>query len=73
VQPAATNAANRPQGAPRLLRVREVAQRLGVDPSTVYRLVQRGSLPALQIGGRGHTVRIDERELEAWLYDEGDE
>jgi excisionase family DNA binding protein len=52
--------------------VREVAQRLDVDPSTVYRLVQRGLLPAMQIGGRGHTVRIDEGELEAWLYDEGE-
>jgi excisionase family DNA binding protein len=70
VQPAATDAANRAQG--RLLRVADVAERLGVDPSTVYRLVQRGELPALQIGGRGHTVRIDENELQAWLYDEGD-
>jgi excisionase family DNA binding protein len=71
----ATNAANRPQGsAPhgRLLRASEVAERLGVDPSTVYRLIERGSLPALQLGGKGHTVRIDERELGAWLYDQGD-
>jgi excisionase family DNA binding protein len=43
-----------------------------VDTSTVYRIVQRGSLPALQLGGKGHTVRIDERELDAWLYNQGD-
>jgi excisionase family DNA binding protein len=71
MQPAATNAANRPRGRGRFLRVREVAERLDVDKSTVYRLVQTGGLPALQLRGRGSTVRIDERELDAWLYEQG--
>jgi excisionase family DNA binding protein len=51
--------------------VPEVAERLGVDKSTVYRLVQAEQLPAIQLRGRGSTVRIDEAEFEAWLYNEG--
>jgi excisionase family DNA binding protein len=31
----------------------------------VYRLVQRGELPAFRIGG---SIRIDPREAERWLY-----
>jgi excisionase family DNA binding protein len=72
VQPAATDATRTPLGGPargRLLRVPEVAARLGVDPSTVYRWIESGRLPALQLGGRGYTVRVDERELETWLYE----
>jgi excisionase family DNA binding protein len=70
VEPAATNAAERPRG--RFLRVPEVAERLGVNRSTVYRLVQDRSLPAIQLRKNG-TVRIDEAELDAWLYEQGDE
>ena len=49
----------------------EVAERLGVDRSTVYRLVQAEQLPAIQLRGPGSTVRIDEAEFEAWLHQEG--
>lgn len=47
-----------------MLRVPEVAERLGVDPTTVYRLAKTGRLPAIQLRKNG-TVRIDEAELDA--------
>jgi excisionase family DNA binding protein len=49
----------------RLLRVREAAERLTVSEQTVYRLIERGELPALRIAG---AIRLDARELEHWLY-----
>jgi excisionase family DNA binding protein len=68
---AVTPAADHPQEAPptrgRLLRVRDVAEQLNVDRATVYRLVSSGRLPAYQIGGRGHAVRIDEHDLDAFM------
>jgi len=63
------DAAIRPQG--RLLRPTDVARRLDVHRNTVYRLIESGQLPALQLGGRGYTVRVDENELEQWLYEQG--
>jgi len=47
--------------------VREVAEQLRVDESTVYRQIRRGFLPAVQIGGRRASLRLDEDELNAWL------
>jgi excisionase family DNA binding protein len=70
MQPAATNATERPQGAGPFLRMAEAAERLGVHKSTIWRLVQTGRLPALQLRGKGSTVRIDEAEFERWLYGE---
>jgi excisionase family DNA binding protein len=52
----------------RLLTIDEVAQRLGVSRRTVQRKIAAGELPALGLGGRRSPVRIDEAELEAWLY-----
>ncbi len=72
MQPAATGAKERPQGDRRLLRIAEVAERLQVPCATVYRLVYDGRLPALQLRGKGSTIRIDEAQLEAWLYDQGE-
>ena len=46
-----------------LLTVRQVAQRLAVDDSTVRRLIQRGNLPAVKVGG----VRVRPEELEAFI------
>jgi excisionase family DNA binding protein len=43
-----------------------------VHRNTVYRLIETGQLPALQLGTRGYNVRVDENELDAWLYDQGD-
>jgi excisionase family DNA binding protein len=51
-----------------LLGVPEVAARLGVHRNKAYRLIETGELPAFQLGGRRHTVRIDELEFERWLY-----
>jgi excisionase family DNA binding protein len=56
---------------PRLLRVAEVAERLDQHPSTIYRKLERGELPGLQLGGRKAGIRIDEAELEAWLRPRG--
>jgi excisionase family DNA binding protein len=59
---------NRPRG--RLLRVPEVAERLGISKSTAYNLIATGQLPAQQLGGRGYSLRVDEYELERFIYDE---
>jgi excisionase family DNA binding protein len=36
----------------RLLSVREAARRLGLRPSTVYKMAGRGSIPSVKLGGR---------------------
>jgi excisionase family DNA binding protein len=48
---------------PLLLTPREVASALRVDPSTVYRWIDRGTIGAVQFGGARHTVRIPAAEL----------
>jgi excisionase family DNA binding protein len=52
----------------RLLTVEETAKRLNVSRATAYRMVYDGRLPTLQLGGRGSALRVDEVELERWLY-----
>jgi excisionase family DNA binding protein len=49
----------------RLLRPAEVAERLGVSRSEVYRLVEVYGLPAVRLADRA--LRIPEEELEAWV------
>lgn len=56
--------------APQLLTVVEVAARLRVHRDTVYRKLQQGELPFVRLGPRG-AIRIDEGELELFLYGEG--
>jgi len=46
-----------------------VAERLGVDKNTVYRFLQDGTLPALQLGRKW---LISERRLLEWLEQETD-
>jgi excisionase family DNA binding protein len=46
------------------LTVDEVARRFGVNVTTVYRLVQRGKLPAFKIGNQW---RFSETRLEEWV------
>lgn len=53
-----------------LLTIKEAAATLGLHPQTVRTKIARGELPALQLGGPGSAVRIDERELDAWLYED---
>ena len=55
ISPVTSVAGERPTGP---LKVAEIAEQLGVDPSTVYRAVKSGDLVAYRIGtGRG-TVRV---------------
>ena len=46
-----------------------VADRLGIDRNTVYRFLQDGTLPALQLGRKW---LVSERRLEEWLASETD-
>jgi excisionase family DNA binding protein len=55
---------------PRLLKADELAERWGIHRATIYRLIKRGALPALRIGG---SVRVDPREAERWLYSDDPE
>ena len=57
-------------GRGRLLRPTDVARRLGVHRNTIYRWIESGHLPAFQLGGSKYAVRVDERELEAFVYGE---
>ena len=46
--------------------VEDVARRFGVNVTTVYRLVQRGKLPAFKIGNQW---RFNPARLEEWVAD----
>lgn len=51
----------------RMLTLAEVADRLAVSDKTARRLIARGELPCVQLGGRRSALRIDEDQLDAWL------
>jgi excisionase family DNA binding protein len=53
-----------------LLTVADAARLLGVSTKQVRRLIARGELPALRLGGPGSAIRIDPDELRQWLYEE---
>jgi excisionase family DNA binding protein len=72
MEPAQTGQRELPQGRGRLMRIPEVAERLGIAKSTAYELIYKGHLPALQLRGRGSTVRVDENELERFIYEQGE-
>jgi excisionase family DNA binding protein len=48
----------------RLVTARELAEQLGLSPSTVLDMWERGELPAFKIG---RAVRFRPSEVEAWL------
>lgn len=48
------------------LTVEEVADRFGINVTTVYRLVQKGKIPAFKIGNQW---RFSETRLEEWIID----
>ena len=48
------------------LTIEDVAKRFGVNVTTVYRLVQRGKLPAFKIGNQW---RFSETRLDEWVAD----
>ena len=55
----------RPEQDERLLKVEEIASRLGVSRRTVYRLADVGQLPApIRLGGM---IRWRASEIERWL------
>jgi excisionase family DNA binding protein len=49
---------------PELMTVREVAEYLRVTQKTVYRLLQRSSIPALKVS---HSWRFDKAVIDEWL------
>ena len=54
--------------APQPLTVREVATRLKLSEKSVRRRIASGELPAVRLGGRGTQLRVDERELDQYVY-----
>ena len=54
--------------SPELLRIPEAAERLNVSRASVYRWIDEGRLPAVQLGGRGAPLRVPAAELERWIY-----
>ncbi len=40
---------------------------MGVSRSTAYRLIERGELPAVRVGGQ---LRVDRDELREYIYGE---
>ncbi len=57
----------------RMLTVDEVAERIGQSRWSVYRKVAAGQIPAVRLGEGRAALRIDERELNRWLYGENGE
>ena len=51
-----------------LMTVREVAEYLHVHPTTAYRLVRKGMLPGMQVGG---SWRFDVRAIDQWIKEQG--
>ena len=50
----------------RILRMTIVAERVGLSPSTIYRLIPRGGFP-LQVPLGGKSVGWRESEIDAWI------
>lgn len=46
------------------LTVEEVAKKFGTSPATIYRLLQKGELPAFKVGNQW---RFSLKRLEAWV------
>ena len=57
--------------ADRLLRISEVADRLGYDRSHTYALIRQGRFPVPVIRNLGE-MRVSERELLKWLEQAGE-
>ncbi len=54
-------------GEKQYLSIVEVAERLGVNATTVYRLAQKGRLPAFKVGSQW---RFSWEQLESWVADQ---
>ncbi len=54
--------------APAFLSVQEAADVLRVSPTTIYRSIKRGDIPAVRLSLHGPSAtRIPTAELEAWV------
>jgi excisionase family DNA binding protein len=49
------------------LSIGEIAARLGVNSTTVYRLAQKGRLPGFKVGSQW---RFSEDQLDLWIADQ---
>jgi excisionase family DNA binding protein len=59
-----------PTESTKLLSVKEVALRLRISEWSVYQKIHHEGLPAVRLGrGNRQPIRIDERELDRWLYE----
>ncbi len=50
-----------------LLTVRHVAERLVLDPKTVYELVWSGELESTRVGPTGRSIRVSEAQLARYI------
>lgn len=50
-----------------LLTVRQVAERLVLDPKTVYELVWSGELASTRVGPTGRSIRVSETQLARYI------
>lgn len=53
--------------APRLLKVAEVAETLGVGIDWVYERINRGEIPVVELGDTRKNQRITETDLAAFI------
>ncbi len=52
-----------------LMTLRELSAYLNVAPSTLYKMVMRGEIPAVRWGEKRQTVRFRREVIKAWLDD----
>jgi excisionase family DNA binding protein len=54
-------------GEKQYLSIGQVADKLGVNPTTIYRLAQKGKLPGFKVGSQW---RFSGDQLEHWVADQ---
>ena len=52
----------------KVMTVDEVCEYLRVHPTTIYRLIKQGMIPAFRVGGRW---RFNVEDIEHWSHDRG--
>lgn len=55
-----------PNSTSRFLTIEQVAAELNITASQTLKLLRRGSLPGVKVGGRGQW-RVERTQLEAWI------